>query len=614
MDKYQAGLELLQMPLFPEEEVDVAEVLGAAPWCWPLPDSEGLHSKAMKLCRTGIRELTPGEIPLLTVDDQRRVGALHVLRWDNVGLASGRKGTFGPEAALAWRTALAALNRSLPLLYEPLRSLETHPVWAYRASSFAPPGVPQGFSAVTGRVDGASFGLSFALAQASMLFGTEMKLDLAATAEVDELGRTRPVAGIEAKVAVLVHRAPRVCRLLVAPDDKSLAESAAGESGLKVIAVKNIAEALEEAFPVGWLDDLLRKRGDSQAARLELSEWFFQLALHGRDAAPHWSPIERAAAKVLEHWGEDLNLHSLQCVEFAKAVAARHQGKSPSSPWTPAEEWLKGLPHAVLKDVVAHMVQQSADMGIPPPDEARRLVKEFLEPLGLGRDERDLKIVGSLARLEAVSGPPALALSLAEEAATGWRDLRLLERSSYVLCTWYNMGRALGKAEVVNDALDFHKSVVKGVGFDRISGYYVDLAEAAACVAVGIELGSSLQLLKNLAQSQDRFGRRAPDMPRHVRWSALRRALQSSMAVDSVLDKCLVTIREHELKQSGSDGALFGHLIDLDRALADANEEEAVQALTAVAKCSRPVVEMLRKAARVAKESEASYVARLFPY
>ncbi|MGH7860332.1 MAG: hypothetical protein ACREQY_23630, partial [Candidatus Binatia bacterium] len=94
--------------------------------------------------------------------------------------AGWRTAPFGPKARLAWRSALSALPRSLPVLWSSVSDTSAMPEEACLLGSRPAPN--RGTEAEL--LDGASLGLSFLLILASRVLGRPLPAGLAASAAV----------------------------------------------------------------------------------------------------------------------------------------------------------------------------------------------------------------------------------------------------------------------------------------------------------------------------------------------------------------------------------------------------------------------------------------------
>jgi hypothetical protein len=606
-------LSFLHHPLTDDEQQDARTLLSLNSWCWPLESDTVGYQKALSIHPEGPPQQVVGQIPLLTVDPSARTGSIHALVWSDSQVHASRTRDFGSAGMIAYDTAIAALNRSIPLLYEPLRGLEQHRPHSIYIDSFAPRGTVPRLVRSFSVLDGKSFGLAFAMSQASKLFNQVLPSNIATTAQVDEHGRIHPVDGITAKITVVANRCPRITRLLVAEHNREEAELAAHGSALQIVTVSTVADALDCVFPDNWLETLLLERSQSPSDRETLCCWFFQVAIGGRDAAPHWNPLGRAAELLLREWSKDLNEAERNSLTFARSVAARHQGEVLDDPWIPSDDWMNSQPKSVRKEVAAHIVQQSADMSKPEPETTRTFANRFLESSPLERGAADLKLMGALARLDAVTGRPRLGLDWARQAAQGWKQLCRPEDSTHALCMWYNLARGLEDEAAIRAADSLHEAVVKGGKLSRESGFYLTLFSAAARLVVDLDVPASKCALGRLANGLDGLGHPAPNLPGHVRWSALRRFREHFPGEETpaILEE-LESL--HSKAENDAGARRFSLLIKLDEALVADHQDDAETFLADLAVMDGARTYMLIEAAGLSREDPAAYVSRFYPY
>lgn len=355
-----------------------------------------------------------GTAPVLTVTGQAaalfrvevREGA-----HDGVGL--------GPQAMEAARVALAAVRRELGGLRPG------------RAAAGLTPSLRRVWDPSGGAVvEGASLGLSTALAAASWLLELPVPATVAASAQVGPDGRLSPVEGLPAKLALLEGWAPRVERLLVArgqalPEVRGRAE---------VIAVGDLWEGLVATWPHldrGGLEDLLLAREDGPA----LARRLFGLAVRGSPQVLAWGGVRRLAGRLRPRMEGEAAWQA----EVVEAIAARHDADNGVPLPLPD---LSGLPWGLRLELRAQELQHLADQATGAWREACAAAEaEARAATGL---EGAARIHGALGRLYAAWGEVGPARTHLEAAVAGWRALFLEGQASRPLCEWL---RVLGAAE-----------------------------------------------------------------------------------------------------------------------------------------------------------------------
>jgi hypothetical protein len=415
-------------------------------------------------------------------------------------------------------------------------------------------------------IDGSSFGLSFLLAIASLVFDRPLPVDLAASAEIDALGAVQPVGGIDRKVQMIAARVPRVRRILVAASQSEQAAQSCG-GNLTVIGVRTAADALQEAFG-HELSAMLTLAGSDTEKRSELVQSFFRLALSGRAAMVDWTPVAQAATVALESWTE-LGLHQRESLAFVRGVAARHEGNAVGGE-LPGREWLCQMPAPVRLDVLSHVVQQSADTAQPEPREVIELAQAHLVR-GQDAFTPHLRLLGALGRLLSAVGKWSEGLALQREAARGFCSRLSPSDLSYPLSEWYRLAGVLRDEQAFREADLMRQQAAQMQAPDLIDNPYVDLAMCRARVMLGKDLDAALSRLQSLCLD--------PSLPSHVRWSAVRwlvRAIgvqpdasQAERWIESLRAAANGSARDARLASRYSD------LIDLDRAVRDSDSERS---------------------------------------
>lgn len=553
--------------------------LAAGPWCWP---REGERLEQLLTRRGAIPTPGVGSIPALTVQDDTVV-LWHVApRRDRLhGAPSGA--TLGPVMRLSWREAGIALPRALPVLWNSMhRATASTPAITYLASVRSSPGLPDLRSAI----DGPSFGLALTLSLASLVFGCALPGDIVASATVDAAGNVGPVGGLDRKIAGLQRMAPRVTRLIVAASQRGEAEALAGEH-LQIVPVAHAAEAIDIAFG-DRLSGLIVAAGEDPQRRDELTESFFRLALVGSDALVDWAPVMRGAKLALDRW-TDLAPGARYRLEFAHAVAARHHQNS-GTIGMPPEPWLASLPRVLRVQVIAHLVQQAADTGMPAPALIEPLADRLLDHPVADSADCDLRLRGAMARLSAVTGRAASALGLQEGLALAFAAIYADDDIAYPLSEWARLAGALRDEASLGRAQQLHARLLGAGGYRRLGARFVELALARGRLLIDPEDDDGLDAARQLASDES--------LPDHVRWCATRwLGREGRPALEAASGRGWLVAARNLV------------LLDLDEALRAGAVADADTCIEALERYDPGPVGHLRRCGATARD-----IARLYPY
>ncbi len=495
------------------------DALGAGPWCWP-------RDRERRDRLTGRHGEVPvprvGSIAAVTVQNDTVVlwhvaqgrrgdggGRLRPspgLRRDFVGEAS-RPATLGPAIRASWRDAGIAVPRGLPVLWTSMHGATARsPDITCLASVRSTSGVPD----LRYPIDGPSFGLAFCLSLASSVLGCPLPGDLVASATVDAAGNVGPVGGLPQKVAGLVRMAPHVTRLIVAATQRTEAEAEAGDH-LHVVPVMHAAEAIDVAFG-DRLSALIVDAGQDPQRRDELTASFFRLALTGSDAIVEWRPVMQGATLALQEW-PDLSADARYRLAFARAVAARHHDNS-GRVELPSDEWLASLPRVLRLQVIAHLVQQSADAGAPDPVVIEAHAGALLDHAVEDSSLPELRLRGALARLWAVTGRTVDALARQERLAQACDAIYADQDVAYPLAEWARLAGALRDAPSLRRALAFHDRMLGTGGYRGLGPRYVELALVRGRLLVNPDDAEARGIARQIGCDAT--------LPDHVRWCANR--------------------------------------------------------------------------------------------
>lgn len=569
-----------------------AAALRAGPWRWPTEaDATGLADARGFSGLAAPPSLAPGDALLLTVHD----GGASVWRLATESTAGLHAATLGPGARAAWRDAEVAVARATPVLLDAAAARAAPPSVVSQLGAVPPPG---GCAARPAAVDGASFGLAFALAIASRALGEALPDHVAASAAVDPNGSVGRVDGLAAKAGAVARLTPRVTRLLVSADQPDGEVAACADLGLEVVRVRAVGDALALALP--GLPAAVARLGHEPARREALVEALLLLALGDRTALVSWAAVLKTAEAALGGW-ERLSESEASRLRFTAAIAARHQGQRPPLPAL-SPRFFARLPPPLRQRAVAHALQASADCGSPSPAEAEALSDAFLRDIAESH-AADLMVRGALARLWAVTGRAREALDAQAPLAEAYRARGELAETTYPLSEWFRLAGALGDRGAFEAAAAFEEQVARGPGavLARPGMVWVARARAAAAAALGDERAADA-LAEPLV---------ADHLPAHVALGALR----VRVAVGRVTEEAA----RAWLDRSAAPTALkrrYAHLFDLDAALRREDEPAAEAALDALAAHEPEPLGHLLRAFRdhTPASSRPAWVQRLYPY
>lgn len=477
-------------------------VLRAGLWFWPRDADEEAFDFAKRVQGGEVERPQPGETPLLAYQERpegRDAGAVLLLEAPVrggllpgliQGSGEGRQLQSLESAEDAWARACQAVCQTIPVLWKTTDDLME---WKPR-TRFVGGGVR--CSEVT-QVDGLSYGLPFAMAAASRLLDLPLPVEVAATGAVTEEGDVESVDGLEAKLKTLHHMAPRVDWVLVAAEDEEVAQGVVDECelGLRVHGISRVSE-LFEAPPIQLFPDpesLIEKN-------LTEPEWgdeVFRLGFGRRDSILCWEPVARAAQLAQTFQPEERWPEGAWRLEFTEAVARRHSGDWAELP-IPERDWLGALQISQRREILAHLVQQSANCATPAPETIREWAME-----SIGRekeaDEAALKVLGAVGRLDYVGGEFELAAKFQKESLGGWWRLRRLDEMSYGLSFLYLLAGVRRRDDWYEQATNFERKW-RGAASGALSGVeWVAVAKGRALVQLG-RTGEGGELLGGFLQ------------------------------------------------------------------------------------------------------------------
>lgn len=533
-------LQMLSRRLQPTSRALLQERLQGHPWAWPDPDNFPALAEALSSHDINrASEPGVGDVLLLAYLPQSNQGSLWWLQRE-----PDPAPRFERSAIQAWRDARSATSRSLPVAAASFRNI------AGELRRACP--IQRG----THLLDGRSLGLSFCIAIASTVLNRPASKDIAASAAITPDGLLEAVDGLEAKLRCLAEEARSVRRVLVA--DEQLEEAwRVAPCSIQPIGVRRVGEALNIAF--SELGELLVELAGDAEARRETAERLFAIAHSGRSAAVCWTPIERAAeliAQAARDNGDEERV--VDQARFARAVAARHEGDEEGVRAMPLPEtqWFQlSYPPGIRRQIVSHIVQQSADSGFPERQVASALACSWLEGRrGLDAELDDLRIMGAWGRLLLTMGRPEDALERQQEALEGWLAYREFAECSYPLSAIYILAAGLEDERAWGDAREQEMKLRERASFRPDSLPYLTLTASRARLRLGIEREEALSDLEGLSADGN--------IPEHVRASALRWLARSNAHRTHAIE-ALAELQEANPRSRGD----FRGLVELDDAL-----------------------------------------------
>ncbi|MCC7534977.1 MAG: hypothetical protein IT379_02120 [Deltaproteobacteria bacterium] len=386
----------------PSERFEMERALGF-PWSWPgndavanVPDLAELDAPAPP---------RPGATCLVSVTPDERVAL-----W---ALSPSQHEQSRPLVDRASRDALVAMRIAtthLPLVAA-TRPLRASVRWSVQLAAKVGLGVDR-------VLDGASFGLGFVLAAASLLLDVPVPVDVCALAAIDEDGRLIPVGGLAEKLWMLAAWAPAVRRVLVstpqAPRAREIVDDASLD--LRVVAVSSVSVALEVVFPDARTEPDLPP-GDGAALRGALED-VYRAAVDGAPSMIDWATVARAAARLGEHAAIRSDPRAREEAHVAEALSWRHSGRRAVAVW-PSAELLARSPRPVRLRLLAHVVSSLADTQSSDID---RFVDEARGHLaGAGEEHaEDLDLLAAMGRALAAVDRDVDALDVLRRAVDGW--------------------------------------------------------------------------------------------------------------------------------------------------------------------------------------------------
>ncbi|MEM7249171.1 MAG: S16 family serine protease [Acidobacteriota bacterium] len=558
------------------------------PWCWP---REGSARRALGDSHGDQPPARPGDAVGLATVGQRGESVVVLFRagepTETGSLALGRR------AVEAWRWAGAALPRVVPFRWRGLHEGELDVPAVHRLAHH----VEQGAATRISAVDGRSFGFSFLLSLASLLFEQPPEDDVACAGQLQADGTLAPCDGLALKVAALAG-APGLRRVLVAAprseNDETELKTAAFQapSGVELVPVCAARELIELGLGLE-LNERLRKEAATPDGRRELVSLLQAQALGESSVVVGWGSLEDTARVVRETCADSTEEREWAWrLGFVESVAARHGGRhAPLPDLAVLSRWMEEAP-ALRWRLLAQVVQHAADNGEPSRSEVQELI-ERLDLPEVGRSNAEqLTVHGSLVRLESIGPEPSSALTRARQVLDTRLAFSLAPGSSRVLCSAFRLAGALTEGSVFAQLEQVARRLADQGAFLAADHGFLRLSRLVG--ASWLEPVSPATLAGLRAVAAD------ATLPSHLRWSAWRTVV-----------RCSPTSKE-TLEQPGPpetvEGRIFRALAELDAALRGGDEGR--EALTRLAEVQPGILRQLSSD----EGPDGERVSRHFPY
>lgn len=590
--------------LHPLAHAEARARLLAGPWCWPREGTPEFEA-ALRICPEGPPPARRGEIVVVSVTNPPRRASLWVVGNERglSDLLETSQGLSNEVLNEAERVAVC-LPRQLPVLWKKVERRPPGKAWRLDSVYFpGPGGVPFDTALI-----GPSYGLSLLLLVTARCFGVAVPPDVIASAVVDTDGRVDEVDGLAEKLAAIAHCAPRIERVLVAARQAEAARRIVEQEGLRplhVVPVRTVSEAVSAV----WGEKLESLLVDCDPAEREDVVWaLVQLIVDRRGALVDYSPVHAAALRALESW-RDLSETDRRKLLHVKAVAERHVRNRGEVPF-PTDEELSALDAGARYRWLQDLVQQSTDTGTPPAGLAEALALRHLGDTASVRrlDDHQLRLLGALARLYAVTGRERKALELQQAIAAAFLERGGFDDISFQLAEWYRLAGALGDEAAWHAAQRFEERALQRGSYPPNAVCFVQLARLRGAVALGSSGDGMRRELESLATS--------PEVPDHVcdaaaRWLAVMLEARGLPGADRVLARLQPAADEPRAYDDSRHAASL--LVQMQRALARGASEHAAELAERFAELEPGIAGHLRTSPAPG-ESFAERLLRLYPY
>jgi hypothetical protein len=412
------------------------------PWCLPAPPK-----LLQRLALGSPPPLRPGTAPLVAVSDTTNwLGAVVADPTLIPGAQQNGDVGLGPTALQAWNGAWTAMD-TVPIRWRSLGlqhlRLQVKKIWLSPVNGQ----VATASTVLGGSVDGASFGLSFALAQVSWLIGKPLPDDVIASATIGHDGKIGPVGEIDRKITFAVSCGKTLQRFIVAHDQEITAPFF---GSLEIVRVATLEQAVAQIWPE--LAQEWRQLGADPVQRKDMVQRLFHLACGRRVDVRSWYSVANSASEALQHWAEWLSEDEHHRLAFVQAVAKRHESNEGTLTLEHLH-WLRGHCHEPIRtELIAHALQQCADAGSPQLSDLDKYFYPIVDKPDLDLQPAELKVLGALARVQAVQRQGEQALVLARRTTEQWRERGDHNNASYPICIWLLTAGLLGQPEQLDQA------------------------------------------------------------------------------------------------------------------------------------------------------------------
>jgi hypothetical protein len=339
-----------------------------------------------------------------------------------------------------------------------------------------------GGSGVVQALDGASFGLSFCLAEASRLLKRGLPADLIATCALDSDGTPIEVGGLHAKMERVVDTALGVERVLVAECQQERAQEfldAGAKRGNvqapRAIGIRTLASAFEAAFGDVSASLIAQWRVDMHAAERAVRA-LFRIALDGSRTII-WKGAAETAGALHAVLSEAERPVEAERARITQLIMLRHNDRPKLIPWPTDARDLR-LKLADRIKLAAHALQSATDGEADDQELARRteLASEMIRDRDAWRGE-ELRLAGAVGRALAAGEDFVRAKAWLRDTIEGWFDAGLDAEASYSACEYARVVGILGEqAEVERLAAEVFPRIAYHHAASPLSALYLRLA------------------------------------------------------------------------------------------------------------------------------------------
>ena len=465
---------------------------------WVCPSDAAFAPSLRSASVTETRALCPGETLLLSVDPSSASQAEGLaMAWtvDGPESSSLRRAELACDARESWLLARTCAAQGLQSVVHPEEAI---------AGGRQPPeaqflvATASNSALIPSMVAGRSFGLAFALAEASRLLGEPLPASVVASCAVISAGKLESVDGLDAKLRLVFGWLLGVERVLVHESQcaeanailGALASQTEGRCVVTAVGVSSLREAFDLVFPdirgklrARWRHD--RELAERAAAGL------FRLALDNGPVSM-WSGAANAAddlESVLS--GAPLTLPARHAA-VARVILRRHEGASLEV--LPREDPLL-FESLYLPDrlkLAAHVVQSATD-GSSAPEELAGVIAWATTPSMIAAEPRErthehVRLGGAIGRAYAALRRYDEAAQWLDESIESWMAVHQPDEASYPLCERLRIAGIRRERDVllrlasecVPRVRHFHRSTFRTVQF-------LDVAVLRAYVQAGLD-------------------------------------------------------------------------------------------------------------------------------